>query len=64
MLGNQFLKPIYFATTKAATALQADRIEPKFRDTLITFDVDMLGLVSISRIEKEPIRSDSEHRRH
>jgi hypothetical protein len=64
MLGYHFLKPIYFAAAKPATVLQANRIEPKLRDTLVTFDVDMRRLVSISCIEKEPIWSDSEHRRH
>jgi len=64
MLGYQFLKPIHFATTKAATPIQADRIEPKLRDTLVTLDVNVQRLVSISRIVKKPIRSNSEYRRH
>ncbi|HXI22932.1 MAG TPA: hypothetical protein VNG71_03575 [Pyrinomonadaceae bacterium] len=64
MLGYQFLKPVHFATTKAATPIQADRIESELRETLVTLDVNVQRFTPIARVKEEPVRSNSEYRRH
>jgi hypothetical protein len=51
------MDPINFSSTKAAAVLQSDRINPKLGDLRFTLNVDVRGLIAITGVEEEAIRT-------
>ncbi len=49
---------------KPTAALQPDWVELELRDLVATLNVNMLGFISISRVEEETIWTDSQYRWH
>jgi len=47
-----------------AAALQSYRIEPEFGNFVFALHVNVRGLVTVSSIEKEPVRAFPEHGWH
>src|SRR5947209_4491926 len=45
-------------------AVEANRFEPELGDAVVTFDVDVRRLATISRIEEKPVGTNSQYRRH
>ncbi len=64
VLIHQRLQAPYLCSAESATFGQSDRIKPELPDIGIPLRVLVPRFTAISRVEKEPIRSDSENRRH
>jgi hypothetical protein len=59
MFGENFQYTIDLVAVESAAVLKPYRAEPELGDFVIPLDVHMLGLISISGIEEEPIWSRS-----
>jgi hypothetical protein len=44
-----------FCSSKSTAAAQPYRVEPKLRDTIVPFHMDVRRLTTIARVEEEPI---------
>lgn len=51
-------------SSKTATILEANRIEPKLGAHVLPFDVNMWRLMSIRRVKEKPVSSRPEYRWH
>lgn len=56
--------PIDLVAAKATAVLKHDWIEPEFGDVLISFDVNVWWLVSVTGVEKESVRTDAQYGWH
>jgi len=62
-----FNEPAYavnIAFPKTAARLQSYGIKPKLGYVIIALNVNVLRLISVTRVEEESIRSNSHYRRH
>ena len=47
------------SSAEPAASLQPDRVVPQFGRARLTFNMDVRRLIVVTRIEKEPIRTNS-----
>lgn len=64
MLSHEFMNATDFLTRNPTAFLQPDRIKPKLRHLVFTFDMNVGGLIPITRIEEEPIGTGPQNCRH
>lgn len=64
MLKNQAMDALDLDATETHAALKSNRLEPKLGELFLSFHVDVRRLLAIARVEKEPIRTKAQHRRH
>jgi hypothetical protein len=55
---DQFLNSINFSPGESAASLKSHRFQPELCDLVVTLNVDVRWLSSITRIKEEPIRAD------
>lgn len=60
MFVDHFLNPGDFRPVKPAAALQSDRIKPKLGDLVISFNMNVLRFVPITRIKEKPVWPNSQ----
>ncbi len=58
------LQAVNLYTIKPPAKLELNRIKPEFGQLIIPFYMDMWRLLSVSSIEKKPIRACSKYRGH
>jgi hypothetical protein len=64
MLGHEFMEATDFLTRKTAALLQPDRVKPKLRNLVLSFDVRMGRFLSIAGVKEEPVGTDPQNCRH
>ena len=64
ILVYQSVDPAKLASGEAATALQPDRREPVLRFGVISLYMHMRGLVPVTGVEEEAVRTATQNRRH
>lgn len=64
MFDENFQYAIDLTAIESAAVVKTYGTEPKLGDLVIPFHVDMLGFISISGIEEEPVRPRSQYSRH
>jgi len=58
------MNPADFSPIKSPAALQPDWAKPKFCNSYVAFHMNMCRLITVTSVEKEPVRANPEHRRH
>ena len=64
MICDNAMNSGYLCPAKSPASLEPNWIKPEFRYLIITLDMHVLRLIAITRIEKEPIRANSQYSRH
>jgi hypothetical protein len=64
MLLDQPLNPPNLRGLEATAALKANGAQPELRGIVVSFNVNMRRLISISRVEEETVGTDPQDRRH
>lgn len=64
MLADDLQYAVDFSSLKPTTMLQPYRVKPELGDLVYTLAMDMLWFVPIAGVKEEPLRPDSQHRRH
>jgi hypothetical protein len=60
----KFVQPSDLSSVKPATAAKSNRTKPEFRDTVITFNMNVRRFTTITRIEEESERFNPQYGRH
>src|SRR6059036_3298816 len=64
MCENQAMDTLYLDATETHAALKSDRLKPELRDLILSFHVHVRRLLAVARVEKEPIPTQAQYRRH
>jgi hypothetical protein len=64
MVFDNTLYTTNFRSAKSAALLQSDGIKPKFRELILSLNVNMWWFLPVASIEKETIGACSEHGWH
>jgi glutaredoxin 2 len=64
MFLDEPLDPVEFLSAEAVTVLQTHRDKPEFGNLLVTLDMHVGWLITVPRIEKEAVRTNTQDSRH
>src|SRR5437764_14066426 len=64
MFGHQLLDVSYLGASEVTASGQAQRVKPKLCDLILAFDVHVMRLASVTRIEEKPIWTFFQNGRH
>jgi len=64
MLPDKSRKPRQLYSSESTAALKSNGIQPGLRVVLIPFYMHVPRFAPVAGVEEEPIRTDTEHRRH